>query len=128
MAVIKEQDLRQAIREGLAEAKVTHDDAAFFETLIMMYVTDYKEQPLDLKEAKEALELSESARPGPWKVHNDNEDTEYPPFWVIGKDVDEDSDEAMELYVGDDATADFVAKSRTLLPSLAKRFIDSVNG
>jgi hypothetical protein len=124
--IIKESDLEQAITEGLLEWRVR--EVELIKSAIMRFVTDYKLQPLDLKEAKEALELSESARPGPWKVHNDNEDTEYPPFWVIGKDVDEDSDEAMELYVGDDATADFVAKSRTLLPSLAKRFIDSVNG
>ena len=124
--IIKESDLEQAITEGLLEWRVR--EVELIKSAIMRFVTDYKLQPLDLKEAKEALELSESARPGPWKVHNNNEDTEYPPFWVIGKDVDEDSDEAMELYVGDDATADFVAKSRTLLPSLAKRFIDSVNG
>ena len=124
--IIKESDLEQAITEGLLEWRVR--EVELIKSAIMRFVTNYKTQPLDLKEAKEALELSESARPGPWKVHNDNEDTEYPPFWVIGKDVDEDSDEAMELYVGDDATADFVAKSRTLLPSLAKRFIDSVNG
>jgi hypothetical protein len=53
----------------LAEAGVNHDDAGYFETLIMMYITDYKLQPLDLKEAKEVIDLAtatidESKHPG----------------------------------------------------------------
>ena len=58
--IIKETDLRQAIREGLAEARVNDDDMGYFETLIMRFVTEYRLQPLDLKEAKEALNLCES--------------------------------------------------------------------
>jgi len=67
--IIKENDLRQAIREGLSDARVNHDDAGFFETMIMMHVADYKLQPLDLKEAKEVINLAditieESKHPG----------------------------------------------------------------
>jgi hypothetical protein len=57
--IIKENDLRQAIREGLSEARVNHDDMGYFETVIMRFVTDYKLQPLDLKEAKKDLEMCE---------------------------------------------------------------------
>ena len=67
--IIKERDLRQAIREGLSEARVNHDDMGYFETVIMRFVTDYKLQPLDLKEAKKVFNLAtttidESKHPG----------------------------------------------------------------
>lgn len=77
------------------------------------------------RDAAKDLERCEAARPGPWKVHNDNEGTEYPPFWVIGKDVDEDDEGAMELHVGDEATADFVAESRTSEPYWIKRCLQA---
>ena len=58
--IIAQQDARQAIRETLAEARINDDDAAYIETLFMRRLNDYKVQPLDLKEAKEALNLCES--------------------------------------------------------------------
>lgn len=68
------------------------------------------------RDAAADLQMCEAARPGPWEVRNDNEDSSHPPFWVIGRDVDEDNEEAMQLHVGDLSTAEFVASSRTALP------------
>ena len=75
------------------------------------------------RDAAADLAMCEAARPGPWEARNDNEGTGYPPFWVIGKDVDEDNEEAMELYVGDYPTAEFIAESRTMTPHWINRCV-----
>jgi len=67
--IITENDLRQAIREGLAEARVNHDDMGYFETVIMRFARDYKTQPIELKDVKEVINLAtatidESKHPG----------------------------------------------------------------
>lgn len=43
MIFIKLEDLLQAIREGLHNAKVNHDDAGYFETMIMRKVAEYQQ-------------------------------------------------------------------------------------
>lgn len=66
----------------------------------------------------EIRELLENISPGPWKVANDNRDTEYFPFWVIGGNEVEDGEWFMELHVGHKSDADFVAQARELVPEL----------
>lgn len=105
------EDFRGAVRAVLAALSQTH--------LIV---------PRNSGEERNAaadLAMCEAARPGPWEVRNDNEDTGYPPFWVIGKDVDEDSEEAMELHVGEYLTAVCIAESRTALPYWVKRCLEA---
>jgi len=50
MILIKDSDLRQAMREALAAANVDRHGASFYETMIMRRVNDYKVQPIELTE------------------------------------------------------------------------------
>lgn len=63
-------------------------------------------------------ERVEKATPGPWEVRNDNEGTEYFPFWVVSK-LELDSGEWFaELHVGDISDAQFIANAREDVPVL----------
>lgn len=55
MILIKEQSMRQAIREALADAKLYDDDTSYFETMIMRRVKDYMIQPIELTEEAKAM-------------------------------------------------------------------------
>ena len=68
----------------------------------------------------------ESARPGTWRVTNDNDGMEqcYYPFWVINDaDALDDADWFAELHVGDFETANFIAHARTDLPMTVEEII-----
>lgn len=61
---------------------------------------------------------AEDATDGPWKVTNENEGTEYLPFWVIGGDDAEEGEWFAELHVGNKADATFIANARQDVPAL----------
>lgn len=60
----------------------------------------------------------EAARIGPWKVCDDNEDTEFAPFWVINEYDEEDGEWFAEVHVGDYPTAKFISAARDDVPWL----------
>ncbi|WP_342441267.1 hypothetical protein MHB65_18095 [Lysinibacillus sp. FSL K6-0075] len=55
---------------------------------------------------------------GPWKVRNDNEGTEYFPFWVVSKLGLDSGEWFAELHVGDISDAQFIANAREDVPAL----------
>ena len=67
----------------------------------------------------EARRLTDRARPGQYSVINDNEDSEYMPFWVINDQTSGEGEWFAEVRVGDYDTANLFARSRTLVPELA---------
>ena len=63
----------------------------------------------------------DAARPGSWRVTNDNEGMpqEYLPFYVVNDaEAEDDGDWFAELRVGDYETADFIAHAREDIPYL----------
>lgn len=66
MILIKEQSMRQAIREALADAKLHDNDASYFETMIMRRVKDYMIQPIELTEEAKAMLCRISLQPEPY--------------------------------------------------------------
>ena len=70
------------------------------------------------QEIREIEERAENARPGKWKVVNDNEGSEYLPFWVVSDENADDEENFIEMHVGDKQTADFIAHSREDVPRL----------
>jgi hypothetical protein len=60
-----------------------------------------------------------AARPAPWRLANDNEGSEYLPFWVMtDPSAADDADWFAEIHVGDEATGQFIAEARTDVPAL----------
>lgn len=76
---------------------------------------------------KRSRKRCEAARPGPWFVHNDNENcgSGCLPFLVISQQSPEDMDGDwfVELHVGDLPTAEFIAHAREDIPALMSEII-----
>lgn len=72
------------------------------------------------------LEYLDEARPAPWVVEDDNKESpmEYAPYWVVTTPEDDGGGYFVELRVGDEPTAEFIAEARNMMGELLKENAD----
>lgn len=63
-------------------------------------------------------ERADKAACSPWEFRDENEGTEYFPFWVISKDGADSGEWLAEVHVGDVSDAEFIAHAREDVPAL----------
>lgn len=72
-------------------------------------------QPLDLDQ----IERRANATPGPWALHDALDGDGYPGhLWVVETPDGTPGDNAVVISIGDKATGEFIAASRTDIPNL----------
>ena len=60
----------------------------------------------------------EKAASGPWEFKDDNEGTEYRPFWVVSENNADSGEWLAEIHVGSELDAEFIAHARQDVPAL----------
>ena len=60
----------------------------------------------------------EKAASGPWEFRDDNEGTEYRPFWVVSENNADSGEWLAEIHVGSELDAEFIAHARQDVPAL----------